>query len=128
MNTNIKSLLEKMLSIIEYQNDRDAFINEFIDLCTQTAFLEYMNLLPEERKREVQQILHEKKSEKLKENIEPYIETEEYKRLLQENTKKLFLDYLETIMPTLSEEQKNNLDSYLSSIKPATQQVSSQTV
>ena len=116
MNSDIRTILEKIVTIIGYQKDKSAFINEFMDLCMRKALVDYMNLLPEERKKELQKILLESDPNKLKEQLEPYLETEEYKKLLQENTQKLFQDYFEAIMPTLSEEQKNSLDLYFTSL------------
>ena len=70
--------------------------------------------MPEERKKAVLAVLQEQDQNILKEQLHPYISTEEYEKLLEENTKKLLQDYLETIMPTLSQEQENEINAYLS--------------
>jgi hypothetical protein len=118
-------ILESILDIIEYKNDKAAFIDEFMDLCVRGALVEYMELLSESRKREFKQILLEKNPVRMKEQLEPYMKTEEYKKLLQESSENLFQDYLEKIMPIISEEQKNKLYTYFSSISENQQPASS---
>jgi len=124
-NTSIKIFLDQVLTIINYQKDKDFFTNNFISFSIQKSLEEYIELLPEERKNEIQSLLNENDPNELQEKIKPYIQTEEYKNLLQENTKKLFLDYLGAIMPTVSEEQKSKLEAYFLSFKPDQPMVSS---
>jgi hypothetical protein len=112
MDNDLKLILEKILTIIGYQNDKSKFIEAFMNLCMQEALAEYVPLLSEERKKELQTILQDQDPNKLREQLRPYIETEEYQKLLLENTQKFLLDYLKTITPELSEEQKNEMSSY----------------
>lgn len=118
MKNDLSMIFEKILTLIDYQDDKKAFIAEFMGFCLQKSLIDYLTMLPEARKHELQHILQEKDPAKVQELLEPYIATEEFTKLLQENTQKLFQDYCRTILPTLSEEQKNSLENYFSSLMP----------
>jgi succinate dehydrogenase flavin-adding protein (antitoxin of CptAB toxin-antitoxin module) len=117
MNNNITSVIEKVLTLIGYQEDKNTFTNQFLDLCMQKSLSDYMEGLPETRKVELQRVLQESDPEKLKVQIEPYVATEEFAKIFNKNVQDLLQDYFRTIMPTLSEEQKNSLDTYFTSLK-----------
>lgn len=117
MITNPKLLLENVLTIIGYADNKNYFIEEFARLCFQKTLADYQKLLSENRRKELVHILYQNDVIKLQEQLEPYVISEEFSKLLQENSQKLFQDYLDTILPKLSEEQRNNLDSYLSELK-----------
>lgn len=123
-NNNIKIFFEQILTIINYQNDKAFFINNFISLCIQKSIEEYIELLPEERKKVVQSLLKENDSNELQEKIRPYMITEEYKNLFQKTINKFFQDYITAIIPTLSEEQKSKLEAYFLSFKSVQPMVS----
>jgi hypothetical protein len=126
MNSDIKLNLERILTIVGYQNDKSKFINKFIELCIQEALSEYISLLNEERQKQIQTILLGQDPDKLREQLLPYIKAEEYQKLLKENTKKFLTDYLQTITPSLSEEQKTEMSSYFQSFTADQPSVSSQ--
>jgi hypothetical protein len=128
MGSDVESILDKILNILGYKEDRVAFIQEFMNLCMRGAFVEYMKVLSEDRRNELQQILLEQDPVKVQEQLEPYMTTEEYKKLLQESTQKLFQEYLEKVMPILSEEQKNNLYNYLATLTPTQQPAASNVI
>lgn len=116
MESNVEEILEKILTIIDYKEDKNAFIEEFMNLCIRGAFVEYLKILSYDRKTELQQILQENDPLDLKEKLEPYMITEEYKSLVQESSEKLFQEYLDKITPIISEEQKNNLTAYFATL------------
>ena len=117
MSDEIKSIIEKVLTLIGYEDDKDAFINEFMNLCMQKSLVDYKNVLPEARKKELHQILQGSDPTIVKEQIGPYIKTEEFVQLFTKNIQEFLQDYFQTIMPTLSLEQKNGLDTYFTSLK-----------
>jgi hypothetical protein len=116
MNNDASNILEKILTIVGYQDDKNNFIIRFFDLAMREAFIEYFTLLSIKRREELEGILQEKDLMKRHEQLEPYVSTEEYKKLFTEHTEKLLQDFLEKMMHTLSEEQKNNLDTYFDSL------------
>lgn len=116
MHNNVEEILEKVLTIIDYKEDKYAFIEEFMNLCIRGAFVEYLKILSYDRKTELLQILQKNDPLDIKEKLEPYMITEEYKALVQESSEKLFQDYLDKIMPIISEEQKNNLYAYFATL------------
>ena len=92
----MKEFLEKLLTIIGYKNDKDAFSNDFIAICAQKTLFDHVNTLSEEERKSVTQ--------------ETILASEEYAKLFQKNFTEQLEDYLEEIMPTLSDEQLKNVD------------------
>lgn len=116
MEDNVEEILEKILTIIDYKDDKSAFIQEFMNLCVRGAFVEYLKILPQERNIELQQILQENDPLDIKERLEPYMTTEEYKQFLQQSSQTLFQEYVDKILPIITEEQKNNLNAYFATL------------
>lgn len=59
MNSEFKTILKKILTLIDYKEDKETFVNEFINLCVQKTLIDYQEMLPEERKKHLQQIFQE---------------------------------------------------------------------
>lgn len=120
MNQDPKDIIIKVLDIINYQKDKESYAKEFLGFCYQKAFLSYLETLPEEKQKELQQQLPEGSSpEKVKELLSGLVSTQEYEQSLEKAIKEVFDDYLKEIMPSLSEDQITNLQAYLSSLAPA---------
>jgi hypothetical protein len=120
MEQEVRQVLERVLTIIDYKDDKESFINEFITLTMQKALIEYSHLLSVGRRHEFQHILHKRNSHRLKEALEPYIATEEFIHLFQERAQKLFQAYMEAILHQLTEEQKKHLYKYFNSLSDQT--------
>ena len=116
---NPKDILLRVLTIINYQDDKNQFANDFLDLCLKKALVDMMESLPEGKKEEVKakfsaQITPEEASQVM----QTYFTPQQYMQNLQNATQFLFQDYLKTIMPSLSELQKTELQQYLTSLVP----------
>src|SRR5437762_2058251 len=115
MQQDPKGILSKVLSIIGYTNNQDAFIDEFIKICQKQAFLDLLNSLPLEKQTTLTQ---ETQPEKVQVLLNQYFTTEDINKSLTKATQTQFQSCLQTIDPTLSAEQRNNLDSFLTSLQP----------
>lgn len=111
-------ILNKVLTIIDYQDNKERFIEEFHKVCLQQAFLEIIDLISEEKKIELKQSLEGKKEQQeIASILQTFVSKEEYSSRLQRVTQEYFKDYLDTILPTISEQKKEELYNYLSIIK-----------
>lgn len=122
MNTQSdpKQILLETLEIIDYQKDKNAFAEEFMGVCQQEALALLLESLPENRRGQFAQDINGKEAltrEKSQAIIKEYFHPEEISKALQKASKEQFQSFLETIVPTLSPEQKEKLQQYLASLK-----------
>ena len=116
---NPKDILIRVLTIINYQEDKDKFANDFLDLCLKKALVDMMESLPEEKKTEVRARFSANITpEEAAKVMQIYFTPQQYMQNLQNATQYLFQDYLKNIMPSLSEAQKAELQQYLTSLIP----------
>lgn len=118
MNNNPALILTKVLSIIEYKDDKKIFIREFLILCLQQTIIELIKNLPKEQQSSLnKELLNQKDKEIISRVAQKYFPDGQFNNRLLIVTQKLFTDYIETVIPVLSGNQKNSLLFYLSSIK-----------
>ncbi len=107
----MKEFLQKLLTVIEYKDDKDAFIDEFIGLCVQKTLSDYLDSLSEEEKKLVTQ--------------EMLLANDKYAKLFQKNLEEQLKSYLQEIMPTLSEQQIGGVTNLLMIMGPQDTSVNS---
>lgn len=117
MQKDFKTILLNTLEIIGYQNNKELVVTKLMDSCINDSLNNYMDLLPLNRQKEFHHILYEINPIRGKELLEPYLATEEYKKIFKEQSQKIMLDFFTNILPTLSENQKNHLDTYFKSLQ-----------
>lgn len=88
MNQNPKNLFLQVLNIIGYADNKEEFADKFFQLCEQQTMANLVKSLPEEQ----------------------------VAASLEETTKEVFNNYLQTVIPTLNTKQKAELESYLKSL------------
>lgn len=91
MDKDLKQVIVQMLTIIGYTDDKDAFATEFLGLIQQKAMVTFLQSLPKDKQ-------------------------EEYNKVAGDTLKDAFAGYTKAIQPTLSEDQKQKLQQYLSSL------------
>lgn len=117
MNKDPKEILIQILNIVGYKEDKNVFAERFIVLCQQQAFVEFIESLPRSLQEDLKaKIINEKDKVKIKQAMENYVETKEFLDKLELVTARNFKEYIEAIIPTLTSEQKNNLQKFLSSL------------
>lgn len=106
-----EQILRHVLTIVGYKGDKGEFIEEFINLCKQQAFVDMHQALSPEKVKSLRSAVEEKEI-----NVSDYFSKEVAQTALTNATQKHFGEYIQSILPTLSEDQKNELDFYLSSL------------
>ncbi len=118
MNNKFFEILDQVLTIMDYKEDKQKFILEFSDLCFGKTVSDIIEGLPQDKKQMLEkEILDEKDANKQSAIIKKYMSASEYNQRLEKVSGELFGDYIKTIMPTLSPERSAELKSYLSSVK-----------
>jgi hypothetical protein len=112
-----KETIIKILEIIEYQGNRDKFAMEFINLCFQKTFLDLLKDIPEDEIEILKSKLNDaQNNDEMIKLLEKYIESERLITTLKIRSMELFEDYVESILPTLSEVKKVELINYLKTV------------
>lgn len=117
MNQNPRELFLEVLNIIGYSDDREEFTNQFFQLCEQQAIVNLVKSLPQDKQATLQ-------AESAKQTnpdpnnllLKKYFTQEQIATNLEEATKVTFNSYLQTIIPTLNDKQKTELETYLKSL------------
>src|SRR5688572_16086592 len=112
-----KKILFEVLNIIGYQDNKVEFIQKFFAIIYTEALAELTTSLSDEVQEKLGQELEMAKEdeEAQKAIILKYLSKEEFDTLLTKITQTQFMDYLETIYPTLSADTRETLTAYLSS-------------
>jgi hypothetical protein len=95
MIQNPTTILSNILDIVNYLEDKQAFINQFSETCIKKGLADVQSSLPEDS---------------------DLISKDQYKKAIQDATSDLFLDFLKSIEPTLTTDQSYALDNYLASL------------
>lgn len=119
MNKDPKQIILQVLGIIGYEGDKDKYANDFLALCLQKALFSLMTDFPQDKQDQLVQRLSLTLPERQEALLLEYFSAEKLQEAVKESSKSTFEEYLQTIIPTLSEDQKNKLEAYLSSQAPA---------
>lgn len=113
---NPKEIILKVLEIINYQDDKEKFANEFLGLILQNSINNLAEKLPQDKLDQLRQRLSLSKPEKLETLLNDYFSSEELNDSVKKVSENMFKEYLEEVSPTLDEAQKENLQKYLNSL------------
>lgn len=117
MNNQYIKILSCVLRIIGYKDNKNTFIQKFISLCLSQSILEMLAKLPNEKQITLKNIISSQKDrEEIFQTLQQYFPKNLYEKILTDTTQKLFTEYIDTVMPTLTVNQKNSLLLYLSSV------------
>lgn len=121
---NPQNIVQEVLTIIDYQGDREQMAQTFLQLVNDQAILTMIDNLDSEKKSE---FLKKANEQQLDENspefatlAKEYFTDDLYVKAVKDSTEKLFAKYLTELMPTLSTEQQDKLFGYLGSLSPQT--------
>ncbi len=105
-----REILRKILTIINYQEDKEKFIDDFLDKCYHRALVDMALKLPFiERENFERKLSKAKNQQEIKIIVEPFIEREEYANFLEIATVKLFSDFIKSILLELSQSQRSQI-------------------
>lgn len=112
-----RKIIVEVLSIIGYEDDKEAYAAEFIDLTEKQALLVCLQELPPDKqeafKKQMSQATEE---EHVKEVIKQYVSAEEYTEALKSASQDAFTKFIETLIPELDDEQRDQLQKYLHTV------------
>jgi len=112
-----RKILLQVLTIIEYQGDKNAFIATFFTFLYLQTIEDLLDTLDPESRKELEQIIRNPSDEHaLLSEINTYLSHEDFDKRLEHVTTTQFADYLETIYPTLSPQKQEQLTMYLSTL------------
>ncbi len=115
----IRNFLKKILDLISYSDNKDAFIDKFIDVCHQQTLLSLINELPPEKKAQfVQQTKDNSNPEQINSVIKDYFSDDQYNQALTKTANEGFKAFLEEVSQSLSQTQKDQLTEFLATQKP----------
>lgn len=113
---DLKNFLVNCLTIIDYRNDKEEFINRLSATIYLTTVNELLTSLPQEKQGFIKQQLSSAATpEELLEVVNGNFEKNIFEDELKKTSEKLFVEYIESIEPSLSEEQKTKLYKYFAS-------------
>lgn len=113
MQQDPKQILLQVLTIIDYADEKEAFAEEFLQICHEQAMADLLTSLTEEQKKVLQ------RTTDIQTTLAQIIPSEQLNKALKEATKIQFQDYLKTIKPSLSQVQKDKLNTFFSSLHSA---------
>lgn len=107
-----------ILSIAGINDSAEAYAVEFLKLCENEAFANVIKALPEEQQQQLQQkIAGITDTNKIQTVISEYVTPAQYEAALEQASQVLFKQYLDTILPNLSQEQLKSLQVYAQSLQ-----------
>jgi len=113
MNYDLKQILMHILTIIDYQEDKDAYAAQFIHLCEQQALFEVLKTLPEPKQHGLAQKMRRVTTQqRVNEMLFEFITPEVYSQVLSSVSQKVFSDLLQVLLQDMSADQKMKLQSY----------------
>ncbi len=114
---NSKQVILKILDIIEFSEDREKFADGFLTLIYKNALGDCLSSLPED----TQKLLAQRLSDQ---NIDPqifsdtimhYVKRAQFRKSLEKCAKATMDGYIKAILPTISEDQKKQIEDYFAS-------------
>jgi len=104
-------LLKQILEYIDFEGDKEAFANDFLQTVEKQAILDLIESLPKAKQDELKQILSQnlQKSEGVSAVLKGYFPEQQITKALENAAKNGVSEYIQAILPTLNEEQKTKL-------------------
>lgn len=121
MLDNPKDILLQALTIVGFPDDKkEDFITKFSQMCNKHFLSDLLGTLPEdEQKSLIERLREEQDQEKIKAILLENFSKEDIEETLKQSTGSVFKDYLENIMPDLSEEKRLELAKYFKTFSEA---------
>jgi hypothetical protein len=110
MNNTTEDLIGKVLEISHFEGDRQAFIDEFISNIQFEALLNVINGNTAKKEEWLRSLNRMEKPEQIQQFISENISNEDYTREIEAVSEKTTADYLRTIVGSLTENQKQQIE------------------
>jgi len=112
-----REILLEILTIIDYKDNKDAFISKFLKLCMKKSLLDILLVASDNDKQKIIELSETNLTpEQLEGKLKDIVGKDILNSNLEKSTKEIFSQYLETLYPTLSTSQNQSLRTYLNSL------------
>jgi hypothetical protein len=119
MNLNPRETILKILEIIDYPDNKDEFVNQFIVTCKKQAVIDLISKLESDRQDQLKEQLTQATTEvEIAEIFNSFFSDDDYQAALTTASESTLGKLLEAILPDLNNEQKTKLKELLSSLMP----------
>jgi hypothetical protein len=116
MNQNPKQLIIQILNIIGYEKDKEKFAEEYWNICIENVIFKLISNFDDNKKIELQnKISLLKQNDNIEKLLLEYFSEDEYKEAVKTESQTMFVEYINTLLPTLNEEQVKKLQEFLAS-------------
>lgn len=123
MQQHPKNILLEILTIIDYEDDKEAFADEFLTNCEKQAFLNLIGTLPPERREAIKQRLEEATdTEQVKAILSADLSPQAYTDALKKVSQIALSELIDTVSAELSAYQRAKLRTFtcrISSFRPS---------
>lgn len=109
------AVIEQLLTISNFQDDKQIFIKEFESQNYLEVMLNLIDHLPEEKQDTMREIIRLEDSERVKDYLATFVSQEEFQRELNRVRTLALKDLMKALLPTLSSEQIRKVDNLLGS-------------
>lgn len=119
MQQDPRTILLKVFTLVNFEDDKEAYADRFIKNCEQQALVDVISTLPKEKQVELtQKMVWTQDPKRQKAIVTEYIPQQAYIEALKKAAEKAFRELIEAVKPTLSNEQVDKLNSYLKTFSP----------
>lgn len=121
MSDQARSILFKTLDIIGYADDKEEFVNRYLQNCYELTIEKLLQTLPKEKQEELRKFISSQDTtEQIREKLLKNFSKDQLLQTLDKVVEEYFVDYLNSVAPALNNDKRHELDKYLSSLSNST--------
>ena len=114
-----KEILEEILNIIQFKDDKEKFMDQFFKNIKLQALLDLANTLPQDKKNGFKSQIASKSDEEKASALVSLFPKDHIDKAVEKSTKEIFSAYISEIESTLSSQQRDEITKYLKQYVPA---------
>lgn len=118
-----KAIILEILNIVSFSEDKEVFANKFVETVNLQSLNELVKTLPEDKKSSLKEQIEKNlnDAQKISELLKSYFSEEQAVKAIQNSSRDMLIEYIESIKNTLSEEQRKKLIQAFEKIVPENQ-------
>ena len=109
-------VLYKILEIIDYKNNKEAFVQKFLTICKQEAIYNCLDNLPQGIQEQIKKEIQNLSVDECIKVLQKHISQEQFQKELQSTSNNTLKEYVTSIAYTLSKGQKEKLKAFVEAI------------
>lgn len=116
MKTDASEMIIKILNIVAYPKDKQAFVQNFYTLVVKETLIVLIKTLPEDDQNNLKvELAQDISSDNVQKVLYAYVGKEKYQSTLRDITQKLFNEFVKAISKDLPDKKKQQVREYLRS-------------